>query len=188
MKKSVTIKNKWVKWLLIGMGIVFLIIAVVLASVASGNHVYVNGVQVANDAQGEQLARRLFLLGFGIPGLLLLVAGSITILVAHRKQVRINALLAAGNYVWAGHIALVASNTAVVTSNSQHHQYAHTIQRMTCVYEDEAGRKYLFKGPTVRYDSTPFLHDGQVKVYLDTDNVHNYYVDLENSMDEVIEA
>uniref|UniRef100_UPI00403F6605 hypothetical protein n=1 Tax=Candidatus Enterococcus willemsii TaxID=1857215 RepID=UPI00403F6605 len=178
--KSIYSNFKWVAWLLIGMGVLFLVPAIVMQFVPIGPdnfNLTLNGVRQPYTEANAALFRRIFLYAFSAPTLILFIIGGVILFYHIRKTKKENDLREMGTYLIAGNLEVGYSSIRV--------NYRHQIF-LTCSYVDEKGNNYLFKSRPLRYDPRAFLN-GQVKVYYQPDNISNYFVDVEGSMDSVYE-
>lgn len=177
--KKIKVTVTWAKWVLLLLGGIFLLISIVLALIPLPSTATVNGVKQSMTPSLRRLFHVVLSGGFAMPAvILLLISGIMTVRDSVRRK-RQRELTDAGNFVLADQINLVPT---LIRFNYE------PIMRLTCTYTDKTGQKILFTGPMVRYDPTALLKNGKVKVYVDTNDIHNYFVDLEGSMEGVIQA
>ncbi|MHC5248479.1 hypothetical protein [Enterococcus sp. LJL90] len=179
--KSFVYRFSWVAILLAALSLIFIGVAVIMQVVPIDSdhfNLSVNGVRQTYNSENLRTFRLIFLAAFGgIGGVLLLVA---VILFARsaRKNRRIENLRATGKKVLA---EVVDYNFSGVTVNNRRATY------LICSYQAKSGEHLNFKSPLLRRDPTPYLPNGEVIVYYDKTNLKNYFVDIDGSMEKVVE-
>ncbi|MGX7196354.1 hypothetical protein [Enterococcus olivae] len=179
-KKSVYYNFDWVGYLLLFMGVLFMIPAFVMQVVPFGPHNFsftLNGVPMPYNEENLQMFRRIFLLAFGIPALILVLIGGIVLIRRIIKNNRDQRLKEMEQPIVCHNLNLEYSSVQV---NYQNKRY------LTCSYTDDRGDTYLFKSRILRYDPLPYL-DGTVNVYQNEFKPKQYFVDVEGSMQPVYE-
>lgn len=180
-KKSIYVSYSWVSYLLGGIGVVFFIPALIMQVVTFSPDNFnftLNGVRQPYTEENLRMFRRIFLFAFGTPALILIIIGATIFIIQWRKKQRAEELKQNGKM-------LVCQNLEIGYSSIQiNHQYQILL---TCSYTEKNGDVYLFKSRTLRYDPQPYLN-GQVNVYHERENIKNYFVDVEGSMDNVYEV
>lgn len=169
-RKSIYLNLRWTGILLIGMGLIFL-------SVAIGMQFITIDFDTAGTITNESIFRLVFLLSFGSPALILIGIG-LGIFISYSRQKRKEQdLKNRGRKIIASNLALAPSNVRI---NMQYQMY------LTCTYQDARGQQYIFKSRLLRFDPLPFLSN-QVTVYYDPDKMSRYFVDVDASMQNVYE-
>jgi len=175
-QKSFLMSFSWVAVMLMGMGLLFLSLAVVMQLVPISFEdisTTANGVPQPTAANSVSAFRLAFLLAFGIPSLMLLSAGGIVGgCIAARKK-RAKWLKTEGRCVSAQITECTPTNIRV------NYRY---LMRLKCAYTAPGGITYIFKSGTLRMDPMPYLTQGEVKVYYDRDNIKRYFVDVDGSV------
>ena len=168
-KKSVYLNTSWAGYLLMGMGMVFLLVAIVIQ--------FITPTTSGMDSNQLSVFRLVFLASFGLPAAILFLVG-LGLLLNQRKRLKQEAeLKLRGKRVQATNVTLESSNVQV---NRQYQMH------LTCTYRDARGNQYLFKSRMLRMNPIPFLGD-EVTVYLEPEKMKPYFVDVEGSMESVYE-
>lgn len=174
-KKSFIYHTWWIGLIPLLIGIVFAIIATVFQFVT------IKGITV-NDVYTESASairefRLIFLLGFGIAGIILQLVGTFYIFFASRQELKNQRLKELGIKVTAKVIDFKASSVRV------NHQ---RLLRLQCTAKIN-GTDYIFKSQTLRLNPVPFLKNETVDVYYDLGNMKRYFVDIDGSVVDVVE-
>lgn len=160
--------TRWVVWLLVGMGVMFLAIGLAAYLFATG----------FDSMEDERIFRYTFLGVFGGIGAIQIIAGIVVGFKLRKKRAMIDELVSAGNSVWTDVVDLSSSQS--VRINNQSPRY------LRSTYKHTDGNTYMFKSAYLRYDPRTFLKDGKVKVWFDPYNMERYYVDVDGSLAENI--
>lgn len=163
-KKTIYYNFTWVGYLLMVMGSIFGLLSVL--AIPFGSIIEQDG--------GFQF---VFLLSFGLPGLILISVGLGILLHHSRRKRSAQYLMDTGNLIICDNLNVTYSNIRI---NYEHKLY------LTCSYVDNNGETYIFKSPILRYDPTPYLND-QVNVYHDPYDIKKYYIDIDGSLGNVHE-
>ncbi len=166
----------WVTIMLLSMGAVFLGIAAIMQFVSISPHninVTINGIRQPPTEETVRTFRFMFLLIFGIIGLILAITGGIIAGRAGMRRRRAHRLKEEGVRIIANVVQHTASAIYVNHRN---------LTRLHCAHTASDGRIYIFKSGLLRMDPVPYLYQGQVNVYYDRDNINNYYVDIDGSV------
>lgn len=166
----------WVWVMLLFMGLLFagVALAVQLVPMSPQSITYTrNGVLQPPTEETLRAFRSLFLLAFGVPGVLLLTAGGIVGGRAHQRKKLAAQLRKEGTCLQAAAQDFVPSNVRI-----NHHP----VLRLRCAYTDAGGITYLFRSDYLRYDPLPYLPNGLVRVYVDVENPRRYFVDIDGSV------
>ena len=175
--KKIIVSHKWVGWMLVGMGAGFAAIGA-----AVGLPVYWFGSLSPREAAIFLIA---FLASFGGVALGLMIAGGIVLAVLSSRAKRVEHLRQNGMMVWADVVDVSAEG--MHSAGTMHPWRAFV--RLRCKYAHTDGKTYIFRSPVLRYDPTRMLPEGQVKVYLDRDDITRYFVDIIGSLNgDVIEV
>lgn len=162
--------------MLLVMGIVFSAVAVIMQLVSLSPEsmtLTVNGERVPATEDTLALFRRIFLLGFGIVGLILLFAGGAALGTHVGKKRKAAWLKAEGAHIRAE--VTEVEPTAVYVNHRP-------LGRIFCSYTDYTGTTYIFKSGSLRIDPVPYLRDGCVDVYYDRGDMKKYFVDVDGSV------
>ncbi|MDR0469433.1 MAG: hypothetical protein LBH09_05615 [Peptococcaceae bacterium] len=174
-KKSFLQSFTWVGFFLLAMGVIFLAIATTMQMIpmdVSDVHMYRNGLEMPATLESLKTFRLIFLLAFGIPGLVLLIIGGIVTMRGGAQRSLSRRLKEEGEH-------LIAEVTSPIPTNvSVNHR---ALMRLQCAYLDADGTTFLFKSGILRADPTPFLNQGQVDVYYDRRDMSRYFVDVDGS-------
>lgn len=162
--KSVTMRMRWVFWLLFGMGLLFLVIGVAAFQLATG----------FDSLEDERIFRYTFLGAFGGMGLIMMIAGVIVGLRMRKKKAMVDDLTASGNYVWADVVDVSSSQSVRINNQSP--------RILRCTFTHTDGNTYICKSGYLRYDPRSLLKDGKVKVWFDPYDMKKYYVDVDGSL------
>lgn len=167
MKSKITMNLRWVSWLIIGMGSLFLCIggAVCFAAWKSGS--------VAPEE--ATLFYSLFLGTFGCCGIAMIVIGAIIGNRMSRKAKLKQQLLQDGTHVWADVMDISQNYNVRVNGRSPF--------VLRCKYRHSDGRTYIFTSQSLRFNPESFLRDNKVKVWFDRNDIKKYYVDVDDSME-----
>lgn len=172
-RKSIYLNLRWIGILLIGMGFIFLAVAIGMQFIPIG----FDTAGTITTVSEETTFRLIFLLSFGLPALILMGIG-LGIFISYSRQKRKEQdLKNRGRKIIASNLALAPSNVRI---NMQYQMY------LTCTYQDAIGQQYIFKSRLLRFDPLPFLSN-QVTVYYDPDKMSRYFVDVDASMPNVYE-
>jgi len=166
----------WVSVMLLGMGVLFLGVAVMAQLVMTtpeSVHVTVNGVPLPPTEESLQTAHLIFGLTFGSVGFILLSIGAIVFVRRQMYLLRARRLMREGDCLSA--IVLDCEPTNVSVNRRP-------LLRLRCSYMDKKGITYIFKSAALRGDPTPFLPNGSVAVYCDRNDMSLYYVDVDGSI------
>lgn len=164
--KSIQMNLRWIVWLLVGMGALFLMIGIVAYRLATG----------FDSMADERIFRYTFLGVFGGVGAIQIIAGAVVGFRQRSKQAAIDDLVSSGNSVWAEVVDVSSSQNARINNQSP--------RFLRCVYKHTDGNTYMFRSPYLRYDPRALLKDGKVKVWFDPYNMERYYVDVDGSLTE----
>lgn len=126
----------------------------------------------------EQSEERMIGLIFGGIGVLFLVLGIVFLILELRKKRRAEKLLEAGRYVW-GEVVDCVPNFSVRINGR--HPYMVMVQ-----YVDAGGTRHLFRSNSSMKYRNAALCGRKVKVYVEDDSFHHYYIDLEEETSNVI--
>lgn len=166
MSKKITMNLKWVAWMLWGMGVLFIGVGVIVCAV------------VARDASMSPddvaVFRAVFLGTFGGVGAILAIAGTIVYSRMARRDRMRERLISEGNYALAT-IMDVSVNFSVQINNRSPFV-------LRCQYKHDDGNTYIFKSGNLRFNPQSLLPENQVKVWIDRNDIKNYYVDVDASM------
>ena len=169
-RKSIYLNLRWTGILLMGMGLIFL-------SVAIGMQFITIDFDTAGTITNESIFRLVFLLSFGLSALILIGIGLGIFIFYSRQKRKEQDLRNRRRQIIASNLAIAPSNIRV---NMQYQMY------LTCTYQDARGQQYIFKSRLLRFDPLPFLNN-QVTVYYDPDKMSRYFVDVDASMQNVYE-
>lgn len=166
----------WTGYILLLMGFIFLCVAVVIQLVPlspENMSTYVNGVRQPTTEHSVNTFRLVFLLTFGLIGLILAIVGGV---ITHRRiKRRRNAAQLKENGV-----RLIAQAVDYESSNVNINN--RNLVRLCCAYTDFSGKTFIFKSDLLRMDPWPYLDEGKVTVYHDRDNMSRYFVDIDGSV------
>ncbi len=172
-RKSIYLNLRWIGILLIGMGLIFLSVAIGMQFITIDFDTTGTIVNVSE----ESIFRLVFLLSFGLPALILMGIG-LGIFISYSRQKRKEQdLKNRGRQIIASNLAIAPSNVRI---NMQYQMY------LTCTYQDARGQQYIFKSRLLRFDPIPFLSN-QVTVYYDPGKMSRYFVDVDANMKNVYE-
>lgn len=175
----------WIATALMIMGGVFLAIAIVIQLIPlNPEHITVNidGVRQTSTEETLDMFRWIFLLSFGIPGSIMLVAGGIVAGQKVLRDKRDQRLKEDGVRVTA---EVTGFENSFLRVNHQR------LPRLQCAYKTLDGKTYIFKSRLLRLDPSAYLKDSKVQVYYDKDNMKRYFVDVDGSVgvgEKVIEV
>ena len=171
MKRKITISISWVGVMLLCMGIIFGGIGV-----GVGMAVNLSSDMTPEDAHVFTI---VFTGMFGLFGVVMLTVGAIILARAVRAVRRRNALIEAGNYIWADIIDVSLNRNIQIND-----RYPYILR---CQYRHIDGNNYVFKSGYLRYNPCNLMGE-RVKVWFDRDNIKKYYVDVEGSLtNDIIE-
>ncbi|MDO5400888.1 MAG: hypothetical protein Q4F17_07905 [Eubacteriales bacterium] len=115
---------------------------------------------------------------FSLLGGIFLLLGLVFLIAEHRKKKRMEALIAAGRFVWAEVVDCLCSY------NVSFHNGRHPWQIVAC-YE-LGGQKHLFRSQSLLLPAPRTLIGKQVKVYTDQ-TLRHYYVDAQPLLGHYVE-
>ena len=180
-KRSFVQNFTWVALIPLGLGLIFLTVAIVMQMVPlnpENMNVYINGIRQPGTAETVRTFRMIFLFVFGGLGLIPMIVGLVMLIRRGVKNKLHARLKQEGAMLWAEETELVNSSVRI---NHRRLQY------LRCSYNDH-GRAYIFKSPLLRMDPTPFLGNGKVKVYYDRNDMRKHYVDIDGSIENEVEV
>lgn len=113
----------------------------------------------------------IFILIFGLIGLIFLILGITFLTINERKRKMAQKLLDGGRFVWG-------------TIQKTDYQYNVTVngRHPACyiaIVESADGTTHVFRSGSVSTRFVPDLQGRQVRIYIEDDSYKNYYVDLE---------
>lgn len=165
MKKRVTMNTKGISWLLCGMGALFLLLGGGICLIFNIEGVF---------SWSEAIFFNVIFFGlFGAVGIAMIVGGVVLLRRISKKDKLKQRLIGEGNYVWAEIMEVSQSHDIRINGRSPY--------VMRCCYGHYDGNTYIFKSEYLRFDPYLLLKEGKVKVWLDRENIKNYYVDIEGS-------
>lgn len=167
MSKKITMSVKWVAWMLWGMGALFI-------CMGAGVCLLVN-LEGAMTPEDRGLFTALFLGLFGSFGVIMAVVGTIIWSRISRREKLRERLWREGNYALAT-IMDVSVNYGVQVNNRSPFV-------LRCQYKHSDGNTYIFKSGYLRFNPQSLMPDGKVKVWFDRNNIKDYYVDIEESIE-----
>ena len=174
-RKSFTMKMSWIGVLFLVLGIVFLSVGLIMQIVSLQPESFTsfqNGVQAVGTAETVRIFRLIFLLTFGLIGLVFLCIGLVMLIRNRMKRRMERALVETG-------VRVSAKVTGTIMSNMQvNYRF---LERLTCIYERN-GITYEFKSEPLRQNPMEYLPDGMVAVYFDRDNMRRYFVDIDGTV------
>lgn len=173
--KSFVQSFTWVGLLLLALGVVFIVVAAVMQLVPlspANMHMYTNGIQRPATEETVRIFRLVFLLTFGIIGLLLAIAGGIVAGQQAARRRRAKRLKKEGVRITA---EVMDYSLSAVRINYRF------LTRLRCAYKDSDGTTYIFRSDILRADPAPYLQQGQVDVYHDRNDISKYFVDVDGS-------
>ena len=159
----------------VGIGVIQLFVGIVIGLLIDTENVTirVNGVaRQATSSEGSNF-RLLFLLIFGILGIVLTTIGIILSIRMMKRKKENLWLKQSGKCVLA---EVTSYESTGITVNDRR------LPRVYCRYIDDKGRTYIFKSGALRTDPSPYLTDNQIKVYYDRQDISNYFVDIDGSV------
>lgn len=163
--KSITMNMRWVVWLLLGIGVLFIAIGLSVGLL----------VDDFESPEERELFRYIFISTFGGIGIILAAIalfGESRIRKIKRLKER---LISDGNFAWAD-----------IVDISANHYYAHYNARQTpCVLRCKLrhnDQTFICKSGYLRFNPQTLLPDGKVKVWFDAYDIKKYYVDVDGSM------
>lgn len=165
----------WIGVMLLGMGLVFLSVAIVMQLVPlrpEDISYYANGVRQPSTEGTVSSFRLIFLLAFGLVGLGLSVGGGVSLGRAAMRRSQARRLKAEGARLTA---YLTDYEPSGIRVNNR------SVARIRCAYNAPDGKTYIFKSGLLRIDPYPFLTEGQLCVYYDPNNMSRYFVDVDES-------
>jgi len=166
----------WVSIMLLAMGCIFLAVGIGMQLVPMSPEdisYYHNGIRQPSTEATLRSFRLIFLLCFGLIGAVLAAVGGILLVRWSIRRRRNQRLKQEGTRI----TAVVADYTpATVRVN---HQY---MTRLQCTYNTPGGKTYIFKSGYLRMDPVPYLHEGEITVYYERNNMKNYFVDVDGSI------
>lgn len=180
-KKSFCYKFTWVGYLLLGLGILFFSIGIIFQIVPineSNFHMSRNGVKLPYSVENVRTFRLIFLSTFGSIGGLLLLISCIFISRNYYIKKRNASLKESGEKIMAEVVDYLPSKIRVNN---------HLAMYLICSYEKNTGEYLNFRSKLLRRDPRPFLSENKVVVYYDRDNLKKYFVDIDGSIENVIE-
>jgi hypothetical protein len=166
----------WVGVMLLAMGFAFFVVFIIAQLLPIGSediYTYINGELVPPTDDTMFDFRWIFLFGFGIPGLGLIVAGTTVIFKNVAKKKLAAQLKRDGACLVAEACDYADSNVSVNGS---------VTPRLVCAYTDSSGTTYIFKSELLRLDPVPYLSDMMVNVYYDQNDMSRYFVDIDGSV------
>lgn len=175
--KSFQANFTWTGFLLLFMGIIFLTIAIVVQLFPPNPEnmsSYENGVRVAGTADSAATFQLVFLLAFGITGLGLTLGGIILIWRFKSRQ-RLNQRLKEEGRLFTAKLLDQPAQSIQTRRNS--------VIQLRCAYTDPYGKTFIFRTPSLRLDPTHLLHDKEVRVYCDREDMSRYFVDIDGSIE-----
>jgi hypothetical protein len=175
--KSFLLSFIWVGIMLLSMGLVFAATAMIIQTIPirpESIHTYINGELITSTYDTVRNFRLGFLLGFGIPGLGLIVAGVIIIFRKVAKKKLADHLKVNGAFVVAEILDYADSNVSI---------NGRPALRLVCAHTDSSGTTYIFKSGFLRLDPVPYLPDAMVNVYYDQNDMSRYFVDIDGSIE-----
>lgn len=188
MKKGMTFLNmnvyhnfRWVRILLLGLGVMLLIPAIIVQVLPIGPNNFnltINGNMQPYNDQNLQTFRLIFLTAFGVPSIILITLSLTLFLLSRRKRKQEHYLKSHGDLLQAENIDFIYSGVIV--------NYTPTM-RLVCSYKTSQGEIIRFKSKILRYDPIPYLPEDKINVYYDKYDKRDYFVDVEGSMEEIYE-
>lgn len=164
--KSIVMNTKWIVLLLLGMGILFLTVGIVVSS-----------LDITFKTTSEEFGFRYGFLGAfgGVGAILIIVAGIIyyRITKGHRRYEQ---LISDGNFAWAEVVDVSPNYSVNINGKSPF--------ALRCKFSHTDGTTYMLKSKFLRFNPVSLLKDGKVKVWFDPYNVKNYYVDVDGSIED----
>lgn len=130
-------------------------------------------------AGGSGAGAEVFLMVFGIIGVLALIPGLVCLIKEMTKRSRQKKILENGNYVMAEFFDTQLNYHINVNGR---HPY---IARFR--YQDAQGNVHIFKSRNLFINPETMIKDNMVKVYVDGDNYKYYYVDIDEIMPQIYE-
>ena len=158
MKNTITLSVKWVGWLLLGMGALFFIVGMIVPF-------FVNSL----GRDDLLLLMILYPSLFGGFGLIMMIIGGIILGRISARERMHQRLLNIGYSVWA----------QVEDLRTQYHIHINRLHPLV-LYCQYGGQR--FKSAYLRFDPTAGLPQGRVRVWLNPDDVSQYYVDVDDSL------
>lgn len=169
--KSMTMSMKWVAWLLLGLGALFVAVGVLIGTFVTG---------FVTEAE-EQAFRIIFPSVFGGLGVIMAGIGIAVWVGIRQKDTLRESLMAGGKFGWAEVVDITPNYNISVSGR------APFVLRCTLAHSD--GQTYLLKSRYLRYNPSALLPEGRVKVWFDPYDIKRYVVDVEGSLkDRIIEV
>jgi hypothetical protein len=177
--KSFLMSLLWAGILLLAMGVIFTGVAAIMQLVPASPEtmtVTVNGVSRPATADDVRNFRLAFLLAFGVIGVGMLAGGFAVIIRTLTRRAMARRLKESGVSVSALITDFEASN---ISAGSRFHR--RPVLRLLCSYQT-GGTTYIFKSGLLRRNPAPWLPDGMVTVYYDSEDIRRYFVDVDDSV------
>ena len=163
--RSITMSMKWVVWLLLGLGVLFIAIGLSVGLLIQGFESLVE----------EKVFRYAFtgpFIGIGV----ILVAIALIIGNRHRQTNLLKErLISEGHFAWAEIVDVTPQYNVQMNHQS--------LCVLRCKLRHEDGQTYICRSKYLRFSPMSLLPDGKVKVWFDPRDVRMYYVDVEGSME-----
>lgn len=173
--KSFLYTFTWVGGLLLFIGLALLTVGIVIQFIPMQPEnitAVVDGVRQPATEASIKTFRLIFLLAFGLVGLILTIAGTIVVGRTLRKNKLAKHLKENGVRV----LAQWTENSPSSVRVNNRQTYV-----LRCIYAAPGGQTYIFKSGHLRMDPVPYLTDGQVYVYHAPDDIGRYFVDVDGS-------
>lgn len=162
--KSIMMNMRWVVWLLLGLGVLFITIGVTVGF-------FVQGFENETDAR---VFRYVFISVFaGIGAIMVLIGAAIEYGIRRNEAVK-EQLISQGNFAWAEIVDIMP-------------QYFLRVNQvpfvLRCMLRLD-GQNYILKSKLLRFNPQSLLPKGKVKAWYDPSNIRKYYIDIDGSVDQ----
>ena len=166
--KSITMSMKWVVWLLLGLGVLFIAIGLLVGLLVQG----------FESPEEEEIFRYVFTGVFGGIGVILAVVALCIGSRIRRTDALKERLISEGNFTWA----------EIVDVTPQYHIQVNYQSPcvLRCMLRHDDGQTYICRSKYLRFNPMSLLPDGKVKVWFDPRDIRNYYVDVEGSTENPV--
>ena len=165
--KSITMNMKWLVWLLLGLGVLFIAIGLFVGLLVQG----------FESPEEEEIFRHVFTGVFGGIGAILAVVALFIGNRVHQANVLKERLISEGNFAWAEIVDVTPQYNI-----QMNHQ---TPCVLRCVLNHD-GQTYICRSKYLRFNPMSLLPDGKVKVWFDPRDIRTYYVDVEGSTENPV--